>query len=156
VPETVFSWDPPQQTFVAAFYYPWYEWPQGSTNCPLPSWSYWCECFWEPKQTKPRPSIGFYDSDDAAKVNAQLDAYVQHGINVVGIEWDGKELEVDSIEGTLIPAIGTPAHSGLKFVLLYDLGIRFGPDNIDLSNPDTRTRMRNDFEYFAGCQGHVR
>ena len=145
-PERIVTYSPPRSTLSAVFYYAWHT---ASQRCDVEPNSDWCQCIWRFKPQEPRPIAGLYGSNDPTVVGAHLDQLVDHGVNVVAIQWDRKLFELDNILNVLIPAIEARRLRGLQFVLLYDLDIRFEELGLNFSQAEVRQAFVDDFSEFA-------
>jgi hypothetical protein len=141
-PRTTRSFVPPSETLSAIFYYPWHI---GSPECPADS--RWCNCIWFGKPGDPRAALGLYDSSDQSVVDTHMDWLVQHGINVVAVSWTGVGTpEEGNFLNHVLPAIEARS---LKFVVLYEFGIRFNDIGLSFNNPTVHNRFVADFQRFA-------
>jgi hypothetical protein len=124
----------PKALLSAVFYYPWFAASKDPpTDCGPESTNPWC-CSWHRKQgdkptdpnpRPPRPVLGLYGSDDETVIAKHMDWLVDYGVDVVAIEWNGNPHELPNID-LVIKAINA---RNLKFVIVYDLGIRLEVGN---------------------------
>jgi hypothetical protein len=99
--------------------------------------------------------LGLYDSSTQGIVERHMDWFVQHGIDVVGVEWNGTAREEDNIVNHLVPSIQS---RNLKFVLLYDIAIRFPGSGVTLNfdSTDSRALFVRDLTNFAGNASYMK
>ncbi len=143
-PETVVTYVPPkaEKILSAIFYFPWHN---ASAECTSPAGSRWCEIFWL-KPGNPRPLQGYYGSNDPATADHHMAWLAQYGIDVVAVEWTGEQDLINNFEAALLPAIGA---RNRKFVMLYDLGVRFRNLGLDFGKLDVRQQFAADMAAFA-------
>lgn len=151
-PEVWLEYVPAATVLSAVHYFPWYTQSNecsmsGNPPHPTPS-SLWCNCIWYPKNQQLRPARGFYGSNSAAVVGAQLDQMIDYGVDVVSIEWTGNPSVTSNIVNVVVPAI---ANRNLKFVILYDSAVRLvaGDPPINLDSATIRNKIIGDFQTFA-------
>jgi hypothetical protein len=149
-PMTIQNYVPPQTTLKAAFYFPWFT---SSGDCTADPNSNWCKCFLGPKPGAPKPTSGYYRSDEATVVATQVDQMGDNEIGVVAVEWNGHTYEDANLRMHVAPAVAT---RGLKWVLLYDMAIALGQDDATLVpfyQPDVRQQFKDHFQVFATTDG---
>jgi hypothetical protein len=144
---------PPAATLSGIHYFPWH---QSSAECTSSTNSYWCKCIWAPKGNL-RPARGFYGSNNQTVTNQQINQMINHGADVLSVEWNGQTFETNNYLNHVVPSVST---RNIQMVLLYDASIRLGNPagsaNIDLTNSITYNKFVNDFTGFASSTNYFK
>jgi hypothetical protein len=143
---------PTDTRLIAAFYFPWHA--GGPVECPAGSTStgyHWCDCVWldKPPSGGPRPRtwLGNYGSGNRDVAAAQLQQMEASGVNVVAVEYSGRDYVRDNFFNAVLPELEA---RNLQFAVLFDTSIVLGTNNIDLNtNPGYATEILTHFQTFA-------